>query len=155
MSMKAQEVATVRFTFVVSVVGCSLTSSFLFVVSSFVVCQPFFFRPARRRFNSWLFWPFSFFCSRNSFGFRSWQGKLRAGVRSSSFVVHSLVQSAVEVFFFEKAETNSFSVGNCWCWVGVCCVVVAAPCRMGAPPLICPTMASMKKTCTRSLTGDS
>ena len=152
MSMKAQEVTTVCFSFVVSVVGCSFSSSF-FVFSSFVVCQPFFFRPVHRRFNSW---PFSFFCSRNRFGFRSWLGKLRASVRrSSSFVVHTLAKCAVEVFFFEKAETNSFSVGDCWCWVGVCCVVVAAPCQMGAPPLICSTMASMKKTCTESLTGDS
>ena len=41
----------VCFNFVVSVVGCSLSSSF-FVFSSFVVCQPFFFGPVRRRFNS-------------------------------------------------------------------------------------------------------
>ena len=36
----------VRFSFVVSVVECSLPSSF-FASSSFVVRQPFFFRPVR------------------------------------------------------------------------------------------------------------
>ena len=37
------------------------------------------------------------------------------GVRNSSFVVRTLVQCVVEVFFFERTETNSFSVGDCWC----------------------------------------
>ena len=78
----------VCFSFVVSVVGCSLSSIF-FVFSAFVVSQPLFFTPVHglTRDCSDLF-----FCSRKSFGLRSWLGKLGAGVRNSSFVVHTLVR---------------------------------------------------------------
>ena len=44
---------------------------------------------------------YSSFCSQSSFGFRPWLGKLGAGVRNSSFVVRTLVQCVVEVFFVE------------------------------------------------------
>ena len=38
-------------------------------------------------------------------------GKLGSGVRNSFFVVHTVVQCAVEVFVVEKTETDSFSFG--------------------------------------------
>ena len=41
-------------------------------------------------------------------GFRSWMGRLGAGVRNTSFVVHTVVQCVVEVFFFEKQELTPF-----------------------------------------------